>query len=250
MIDYEYSDKVAMTPDETVKWDVLDCPDIGGSMLLAPDCTESVAEALRKATIATAADPYARIGPFVGAGVAGKVYKWPSLPLALKVAHEYKPPLAEYDALKANVTLATGLKRVPDAQDEEVEYIAPSYHGAYFPYESEGRGASVWAMSYEPGGKRRGLPLPIRRTIPATRQRAAVYSRAIVACDGDPSNYELDMGPDNEIFRTRSNVSPNSAIGAAALTIVKLDIKEARSRSESIRLRGGWRHLLSSHRGQ
>jgi hypothetical protein len=247
MIDYERFDRVAMTPDATVEWDVLDCPDIGGSMLLAPDCTERVTEALWKATIAVAADPYTRIGPFIGAGVAGAVYEWPSLPLALKVAYSFKPSLAEYDALKANVTLAAGLKRIPDARNDRVEYTAPSYHGAYFPYESEGRGSSVWAMSYEPGKTRPNLPVPIRRTIPAAKQRAAVYKRALEACGGNPANYQLDMGPDNEIFRATSDALPGSAaIGAAALTIVKLDIKEARTRSEAIKLRGGWRYLLKS----
>jgi hypothetical protein len=236
MVDFESASEIPMTPDRSVIWNVIDCPEIGGSMLVSPDCSEEVLGVLRKVAVARTIDPNVSIGRPTSGGASSIVYEWPRPHLALKVIHDFKLPLSEYEALKANVTLSEGFKRIQPAPSKTA-YTAPDYFGAYFPYEIGGRGTSVWAMTFESGKGRHELSSSIRRTIPTRRQRAAVYGRALRACGGHLDQYDLDMDDTNEIFRVPPSPQQEASVGRVALTIVKLDISDRRSLLESLKMR-------------
>lgn len=225
--DLESASAVPMTPDGTVIWDVTDCPEIGGSMLTAPNCTPDILTVLRKVSIARRIDPHIRVAPIIHEQPASIVYKWPNPSLALKeVVRNFYQPNAERLALQANVTLAEGLRRIMGTRQHKVRYTTPQYYGAYFPYEVNNWSLPIWVMSYEAGVPRSRLSADIRRTIPNPTKRRQVYNRALQACGGEPSAYDLDMNNANELIRVEDPLTSRHAIGGSALTIVKLDISD------------------------
>jgi hypothetical protein len=212
--------QIPMTPDRTVQWDVYDNPGARGFLILSPDCPDHATNALSEAVGTMDVDP-GLMSNEIGSGAEGHVYKWPGLPLAIKVTSETASAGVSFPGLQANVTLREGLHRTSPSTPR-VTYTTPQYYGAHFPYRQNTTGRAAWAMSYEAGVERGQLPPAVRRIVPPASTRRAVYQRALEACGGNPRDYSDLVVDENELMRPGTN-----SMGRIAVTIVKLDVGPA-----------------------
>lgn len=221
--------QIPMTPDSTIKWDIVNWSRLGGFALLSQECPSETVDMLRRVSAVQITDPRTKLGRELGSGSSGTVYGL-SQDLAVKVTYFSRPASDHFPELRTMVTLSEGLARIQPNRDSVVDYTAPTHYGAYFPYQHNGAGTCVIAMSRLLGYRKNQLSRAQHRLVPSVVARVATYGAAVQQCGGDPTAYDFDMDPDNELFQILGiHYEPApSRLRNSKLQVVKLDADKYR----------------------
>ncbi|GEM_PF-4106860 len=177
---------IAMTPDQTVSWNLSDGPD--GPVFASSNCPDNLITAA-----INFADGMPSTLPGLGLGRnGGNVFDFGGFALKV-VASGHNASSSSVDTLRANVCLAEGLKRVaqPAANEFGIRFVytAPDIHVAYLPEPRGGSAVDAVIIMQKATGKH---PDDSRLDPPVYVDRRSHYRRALRECGLKLHFVELD----------------------------------------------------------
>jgi hypothetical protein len=209
-----------MTPDRTVMWRQTEVPDLRGTLYHAEGTPDELLQKVH--AIATNSSRAFSKPEILDMKEGGAVVA--DGELVCKIAYKAtRDEILGLSAVRANVALYEGFKRIPHPTQGEPTglgphyYVAPQLHAAFVP-DAGSRARQVVVMSREIGR------IPTKDEIPATKDRESHYAAAIGACGLSRELVSFDD------FRQNLLVSHDPETDS--LRIVKFDILAATNYAE------------------